>query len=264
TVTATTGAINGVVMDSSNAVLPGVTITLSGQAEMGTPTTLSGPNGAFGFAAVPPGDYVLTCELSGFGTVRREGIHVGIGFTATVNVTMSPGSVSETVTVSGAAPAIDLTNSVIATHFDAKQIVDLPGPRDINALFAVTPAIAMAKMDVGGSAALNLASYTAYGLNSTTGVNRNEVEGIRVGAANGANDNFFPDYGSFSEIVVNTVANSAVASAPGTFEQYVAKSGGNEYHSDVYLDFENRSMEATNIDAAQIAAGAAGSPTLSV
>src|SRR5262249_18958521 len=65
TVTATTGAINGVVMDSSNAVLPGVTITLSGQAEMGTPTTLSGPNGAFGFAAVPPGDYVLTCELSG-------------------------------------------------------------------------------------------------------------------------------------------------------------------------------------------------------
>src|SRR5262245_16186772 len=160
TVTATTGAINGVVMDSSNAVLPGVTITLSGQAEMGTPTTLSGPNGAFGFAAVPPGDYVLTCELSGFGTVRREGIHVGIGFTATVNVTLSPGSVSETVTVSGAAPAIDVTNSVIATHFDAKQIVDLPGSRDINALFAVTPAIAMAKMDVGGSAALNLASYT--------------------------------------------------------------------------------------------------------
>jgi hypothetical protein len=264
TVTSTTGAINGVVSDSSNAVLPGVTITLSGQAEMGTPTTVSGPNGAFGFAAVPPGDYVLTFELSDFGTVRREGVHVGIGFTATVNATMSPGSVNEAVTVTAAVPAIDVTNSVIATHFDAKQITDLPGSRDINALFAVTPAIAMAKMDVGGSAALNLASYTAYGLNSTTGVNRNEVEGIRVGAANGANDNFFPDYGSFAEVVVNTVANSAVSSAPGTFEQYVAKSGGNQYHSDVYLDFENRAMEATNIDAAQIAAGAAGSPTLSV
>ncbi len=263
TVTSTTGAINGVITDSSNAVLPGVTITLTGQAEMGTPTTVSGPNGAFGFPAVPPGDYTVTCELSGFGTVRREGIHVGIGFTATVNVTMSPGSMSETVTVSAAAPAIDVTNSVIATHFESQQIGDLPGPRDINALFAVTPAVSMAKMDVGGSAALNLASYTAYGLNSTTGVNRNEVEGIRVGAANGANDNFFPDYGSFSEIVVNTVANSAVMSGPGTFEQYVSKSGGNQYHSDLYVDFENKSMEATNIDSAQIAAGLAGSPTLS-
>jgi hypothetical protein len=264
TVTATTGAINGVITDSSSAVLPGATITLSGPSSMGTPTTVSGPNGAFGFAAVPPGDYTVTCELSGFGTVRREGIHVGIGFTATVNMTMSPGAMSETVTVSGASPAIDLTNSVISTHFDAQKIIDLPGPRDINALFAVTPAIAMAKMDVGGSAALNLASYTAYGLNSTTGVNRSDVEGIRVGAANGANDNFFSDYGSFSEIVVNTVANSAVMSAPGTFQQYVSKSGGNQYHGNVYADFENKGMEATNIDAAQIAAGVAGSPTLSV
>jgi len=55
-------------------------------------------------------------------------------------------------------------------------------------------------MDVGGSFALVLSEYTAYGLRATTGMNRNEVEGIRVGGANGSSDNYYSDYASFAEI----------------------------------------------------------------
>src|SRR5439155_25113858 len=108
TVTSTTGAINGAVIDSTKAVLPGVTVTLSGPALMGTNAAVTDQNGSFRFSTLPVGDYRLTFELSGFGTMTRDGIHVSVGFTATVNVEMNPGSVQETITVSGVSPVVDV------------------------------------------------------------------------------------------------------------------------------------------------------------
>ena len=91
--TATTGAINGVVTDSTKAVVPGVTVSLSGPSLMTTRTALTDEAGAYRFSAVPLGDHTLTFQLAGFGTIVREGIHVGLGFTATVNVELSPATV---------------------------------------------------------------------------------------------------------------------------------------------------------------------------
>src|SRR5262245_35494295 len=108
TVSPTAGAINGTVTDATKAVLPGVTVTLSGPAVMGTPTAVTDQKGFFHLSSLSPGDYRLRFELSGFGAVTRDGIHVSLGFTATVNVEMSPGSVAETITVSGASPVVDL------------------------------------------------------------------------------------------------------------------------------------------------------------
>ena len=64
TVSATTGAINGTVTDTTRAVLPGVTITLSGPAVMGAPTAVTDQNGFFRLPSLTPGDYQLTFELS--------------------------------------------------------------------------------------------------------------------------------------------------------------------------------------------------------
>src|SRR6266508_3229460 len=104
TVSATTGAINGRVIDHTGAVLPGVTITITSQSLMGTRTAVTNQEGQYRFPAVPPGDYSLTYELAGFGTVKREGIRVGLGFTATVNVEMAVASLQESVTVTGDSP----------------------------------------------------------------------------------------------------------------------------------------------------------------
>jgi hypothetical protein len=60
TVTGTTGAINGSVTDASKAVMPGVTVTLSGPSLMGVMTTTTDENGFYRLTAVPPGDYQLT------------------------------------------------------------------------------------------------------------------------------------------------------------------------------------------------------------
>ena len=120
----------------------------------------------------------------------------------------------------------------------------------------------MSKMDVGGNGALALQEYTAYGLRATTGVNRNEVEGIRVGGANGAQDNYLSDFASFAEVAIKAVGQTASMPVPGTLSQYVSKSGGNAYHGSLYADFQNDRMESTNIDDAQIARGVSGGPGL--
>ena len=119
-------------------------------------------------------------------------------------------------------------------------------------------------MDVGGNNALSLQEYTAYGLRATTGVNRNEVEGIRVGGANQASDNYLSDFASFSEIAITAVGHKASMPVPGTLSQYVSKSGGNAYHGSLYADFQNEALEATNIDDDQIARGLSGGPGLDV
>ena len=260
-VTATTGAVNGIVTDSTKAVVRGVTVSLSGPSLMTTWTTLTDQEGAYRFSAVPTGDHTLTLELADFRTVVREGIHIGVGFTATVNAEMGPGNVTDSVIVSG-SPIVDVTSTAVTTHFDAETLSTLPGARDIFALLANTPGIAMSKMDVGGNGALALQEYTTYGLRATTGVNRNEVEGIRVGGANGSQDNYLSDFASFAEIAIKAVGQTAAMSVPGTLSQYVSKSGGDTYHGSLYADFQNDRMEATNIDNAQIARGVSGGPGL--
>ena len=93
-------------------------------------------------------------------------------------------------------------------------------------------------------------------------MNRNEVEGIRVGGANGAQDNYLSDFASFAEIAIKAVGQTASMPVPGTLSQYVSKSGGNTYHGSLYADFQNDRMESTNIDDAQIARGVSGGPGL--
>ncbi len=85
-------------------MLPWLSVTISGASMMGSRTTTTDQEGTFRFTAIPPGDYKVAFELAGFTTVVREGVHVGVGFTATVNVEMSTASVSESVTVLGASP----------------------------------------------------------------------------------------------------------------------------------------------------------------
>ena len=80
-VSATTGSINGKVTDESGAVLPGVTVTVASPSMQGIRTAVTDDSGDYRFPAVPPGDYRITYELVGFGTVdprrgaRRPRVH---------------------------------------------------------------------------------------------------------------------------------------------------------------------------------------------
>ena len=162
----TTGAISGRVTDASGAVLPGVTITLSSEAVIGnrgTRATQTGGDGLYRFPALSPGDYSLFFWLEGFSTVSREGIHVGVAFTATVNIVLEVGAVSQSVTVERKSPVIDTQSTAIATGFDARQLANLPGSRSTFAILTATPAVQVGHFEVGGSSGDSGIPYSAYG-----------------------------------------------------------------------------------------------------
>lgn len=254
TVSATTGALNGKVTDNTGAVLPGVTVTVSSPALMGTRMAVTSDLGLYRFPAVPPGEYKVVFELAGFSTVTRDAIRVGLGFTATVNVELSVASLQESVTVTGESPVIDTAATNVTTNFDAKQLANMPSARDLWAILAESPAVQLSRIDVGGSAAGTQTGYVVYG---TTGQNRPMVEGIVATEGTGA-AGFYYDYGSFDEVSVGTAAHNAEMPWPGVQTQFISKSGGNRYRGSFYGDYENESWQAYNVDADQIARGAQG------
>src|SRR5688500_16442039 len=148
-----TGTIQGRVMDAQGAVLPGVTVTATSPALIQPQTTVTSETGNYRFPAVPPGAYELTFELAGFNTLKRSGIAITLGFTANVNVELALATLQETVTVSGASPVIDTSATRIQQNFKMEQLQSIPNGRDMWALLAVTPAVQMARIDVGGNRA---------------------------------------------------------------------------------------------------------------
>jgi hypothetical protein len=255
TVSTTTGAINGKITDASGAVLPGVSVSISSPSMQGTRTDVTGADGTYRFSAIPPGEYKVTYELGGFETQIREGLRVGLGFTATVNIELRVARLSESVTVSGQSPVVDVATTKTSTNFDAQQLAALPNARDFWAILAAAPAIQMQRIDVGGSAAGTQTGYSTYDTKSDQ--HRPMVEGIvNTEGTNAAG--FYYDYGSVEEVSVTTGANTPEMPWAGVMSQFIAKSGGNTYHGKLYADYENQNIQSRNIDAAQIALGVKG------
>ena len=253
-VTSGTGAINGKVSDNTQAVMPGVTISLTSPSLMGTRSAVSDADGLYRFTAVPPGDYVLLFELAGFSTVRNEGIRVSLGFTATVNAELKVASLSESIVVTGQSPVVDTSATQIGNSFDAKQLAALPTSRDYFSLLAGSPAVQMSRIDVGGSTNGTQQGFVVYG---TTGQVRASIEGINATEATGAFGNY-PDVGAMEEVQINTAAHSAEASTPGVQSQFISKSGGNQFRGTFFGGYSHESWQSKNIDADQISRGLLG------
>src|SRR5438094_9160033 len=108
---AETGNIAGVVRDTSGAVMPGVTVEAASPALIERVRSVITDNqGLYRIVDLRPGSYTITFTLPGFSTLRRDGVELTTGFTATVNADLRVGAVEETVTVSGAAPIVDVQN----------------------------------------------------------------------------------------------------------------------------------------------------------
>jgi Carboxypeptidase regulatory-like domain len=242
-----TGSISGEVKDAQGGVLPGVTVTATSPAQIGALTAVTNDVGIYRFPAVPPGDYKLSYELSGFQTNVREGIRITLGFNAQVNVTLAVATLQETVTVSGNSPVIDTSATRIQTNFDQQRLADLPNARDMWSLLASTPSVTLNRVDVGGSTMGTQTTYFAYGY---SGQNRPLIEGINTTEGTSA-AGFYLDYGSFEEVFIGAAGNSAEMPNPGVLTQFVGKSGSNTLGVNLYYDFEDESIQGHNLDPSQ-------------
>jgi hypothetical protein len=117
--------LTGAITDTTGGVLPGVTITAFHEESGNTFVGVTDGSGVFRLP-VRIGLYRVTAELPGFTTVARTGLQVQVGQLVTLMLQMSPSSVQETVTVTGEAPLIEVTQSTAAANIDQRQMQELP------------------------------------------------------------------------------------------------------------------------------------------
>ena len=133
--------IAGVVRDTAGLPMPGVTVEASSPAliEKVRSVTSDG-EGRYNIVDLRPGTYTVTFSLSGFSTLKREGIVLGSGFTAPLNVTLSVGALAETITVTGASPVVDTQSVRQQETLNAKELESLPsGNIGLQTLAYMTP-----------------------------------------------------------------------------------------------------------------------------
>jgi Carboxypeptidase regulatory-like domain/TonB dependent receptor-like, beta-barrel/TonB-dependent Receptor Plug Domain len=127
------GSIQGVVRDSSGAVLPGATVEAR-SAGSGVLSTVSGPGGSFRFPSVLPGAYEVSATLSGFKPAKVSDVMVTLGSVKSVEFSLQLASVTEAVTVTAESPIVDTKSSAKSTNIRAEQIDLLPHNRDFLSL----------------------------------------------------------------------------------------------------------------------------------
>ena len=122
-----TGSIAGTVKDASGAVLPGVTVTITGAAlQRQNATAVTGADGTYRIALVPPGTYDVRFELSGFSAARRPQVEVALNQQTTVDVAMSVGGVAESVVVNATVPLLEVNRSDMTSRVTSRTIDSLP------------------------------------------------------------------------------------------------------------------------------------------
>ena len=118
--------ITGAVKDSSGAVIPGATVTAKNVETGLSRVAVTDAQGEYRLPSLPPGRYSVTGDLSGFSTETRPDIVLVIEQTAIINFTLKPATISETVTVTGESPIVDVSRSDVSTAVSTQQIQDLP------------------------------------------------------------------------------------------------------------------------------------------
>ncbi len=234
----TTGSVAGTVTDATGAVLPGVTVELSGPSLQGLRSTVTDGAGAYRFRNVPPGDnYKVKATLTGFQSLTKEGIHVYLGQEGTVNLSIKA-AITEAITVVGEAPLVDVTKTTTGVNITANQFESLPTARNFQQLTTIAPGVTLEMGDhdtrfatspnVGASSAPEN-NYIIDGLSATD---------PRFGTS-GANVtmNFVQEV----QVMTGGYAAEYGRSTGGVFN-VVTKSGGNSFHGDLFSYFRKHDI----------------------
>jgi len=216
----TTGAIVGTVSQAGTP-LPGVTVEARSPNLQGARVETTDATGHFRLNVLPPGDYTITATLSGFNTVTQKNVHVGLGGTVTLEVAMSPAA-SEKITVTAAAPVVDVTSSSTGTNVTSETMASLPIARNFTGVTQIAPGT---KQDAAGT--------TVYG--STGAENQYVIDGLNTTGIRAGQDVKQLNFDFVQEVEVKTGGLPAeYGRMTGGMINAITKSGGNDYTGDVF------------------------------
>ncbi len=246
-----TGTLSGTVTDTSGGVLPGVTITLTEVQTGQVRTTLTGDEGRYRASSLSVGTYQVAAELVGFQTLVQDGIFITVGSQRVLDAVLSPGNISERVTVTADAALVETTTTSVGGLVDEQQIRDLPlNGRDYVQLATLQAGVFKSRL--GREYNVHRGSGTQLSINGARtdqnlfiqdGTNTNDFFNMTPGGVTGDSlgieaikefkvltHNFSAEYGQAGGAVITTVS----------------KSGTNEFHGNVFEFHRNSALDARN------------------
>lgn len=238
----------GMIRDSSGAALPSVTITLKNNATGITATTQTDGNGDYQFSNVKIGEYRLSAEVQGFTTAVTEKIVVTVNARQRVDLTMQPGQLTETVTITDAAQLLETDSSVRGQVVQREQIINLPlNGRSYANLILLAPGVRESSQNsaTGGG---REAAFNVNGLRNT--FNNFLLDGVDNNAYGTSNQGFSsqvvqvsPD--AVAEFKVQTNTYSAeFGRSGGAVINAAYRSGTNQLHGALWEFHRNTVLNA--------------------
>jgi hypothetical protein len=249
------GAIAGTVLDSSGSAVSDATVTAT-QTETGSVNTaVTGPTGGFRFYDLRVGVYNLAVSVPGFKTDEKTGVVVQINSTATVDFSLQPGEVKETLTVVADAPGLQTETSDIGTVVTAKQIEELPLAlsasgqshlRSVESFVFLTPGVAGPGTNSDNPSSGVFESKLSGGQNFNTEVLLDGASIVHAELGSSFDENA-PSVEALSEFKVTTSTIPAeFGRTSGGVESFITKSGGNAFHGAAYDIMRSDKLDANS------------------
>ena len=235
------GSIAGSIKDPSGAVLPGVTVEASSPALIEkTRHAVSDSSGNYRITDLPPGTYSVSFTLTGFKTVRREGVLIQGTFSAPVSAELAVGSLEETITVSG-TPTVDVSNNTAQMVIDRDILDAIPTPmRNTPARALLLPGTTVTPFVLG--------QYTMSVHGSATADTVIAIDGMRVNnlCGSGQYSGFYMNDAAIEEVTFTTGAESAEMQNGGLRINSTPKDGGNRFSGSFFAYGAGSGLQADN------------------
>src|SRR6266511_2509726 len=237
--------LGGLVHDQRGAVVPHATVTARNPATNTLRTATSNESGVYQILNLTPGEYELTVEATTFKKLVLPAVRLTIGQRADLDVTLEPGQLTETVTISGAATElVETSKTAIATTVDQQRIDNLPINERNYLSFALTTST------VGRDNGRPIGPAPTTGLNF--GGQRGRSNLVQVDGADNTDNSVNASRSTVSQeavqefqVVTNSFAPEFGRSAGGVVN-VVTKSGTNDFHGDLFGFLRHKSFQARN------------------
>ncbi|MCX6602705.1 MAG: carboxypeptidase regulatory-like domain-containing protein, partial [Acidobacteria bacterium] len=244
----TRATLSGTISDATGAIVTDTRIRLSNRDTSVGFEAVTNKDGQYRFLFLNPGKYRLSTEKAGFKGFVRDGIELNVGQSAVVDVTLQVGQVSDSVTITGDAPLLDMEKADRGLVIDNKSVADLPlNIRNPIMLAVLTPGI----VQTGGAQHLNPFSNSGISSWSINGGRGTNNEFLLDGAPNNAvyngvnNVAFVPSVDAVQEFKVVTGAYDAQYGRTGGGVINISiKSGTNRWHGSAYEFLKRTSLNA--------------------
>src|SRR4051812_4721416 len=239
------GRIDATVADSTGAVLPGVTVDISGPQKQ---SAVTDSLGEAHFLNLAPGVYAVNAKLSGFSDYLNKNVNVATGASVPLKIALSVAGVSTQVQVTSEAPVVDTKKMTTSTNVSVEELQNIPSSRDPWVVLQSVPGVIVDRVNVGGAESGQQSNYQAKGASGAD--NTWNIDGVAVTdmAATGSTPTYY-DFDMFQEMQVTTGGADVTSATPGVQLNMVLKSGSNTPHGSTRIYFENESLQANNMPA---------------